>query len=237
MTKVFIASAVSAAFIASAQPLSAQRGHVSKPAAATTTHGPSNHGAASTGPGHAPKPTAPTHGAKPTTSGHGSKPRAPSHGSKPPKPAHADEVATNASTSRTTTTTSSSAGTPLTPVQQRLQKNTQLAAKVQSRLPAGTDLMAASDGFKNLGQFVAAANVSHNLGIPFDRLKTSMVDEGASLGQSIQTLKKSANSEVEAQRAEREANAMISEAETVSPSRTPKATKTKPGTTSHAPGQ
>jgi hypothetical protein len=237
MTKLFIASAVSATFIASAQPHSAQRAHASKPAAATTTHGPSSHGATSAGPGLTPKPTAPTHGAKPTTSGHGSKTTAPSHGSKPTKPAHADEVAKTASTSRTTTTTSSSARTPLTPVQQKLQKNTQLAAKVLSRLPAGTDLMAASDGFKNLGQFVAAANVSHNLGIPFDQLKASMVDEGASLGQSILTLKKSANSDLEAQRAEREANTMISEAETVSPSKTPKSAKTKPGTTSHAPHQ
>ena len=120
----------------------------------------------------------------------------------------------------------------LTPVQQKLLKNTNLANKLQSRLPAGTDLMKASEGFKNLGQFVAAANVSHNLGIPFDRLKTSMVDDGASLGQSIQTLKKSANADLEAQRAVREANTMVSEAETVSPSKTPKS-----ATTNHAPRQ
>ena len=63
-----------------------------------------------------------------------------------------------------------------------------------------------------------------------------MVDKGSSLGQSIQTLKKSANSDLEVQRAERDANTMISEAETVSAPKTPTSTK-KPGTASHAPRQ
>ena len=98
--------------------------------------------------------------------------------------------------------------------------------------------MAASEGFKNLGQFVAAVNVSHNLGIPFDQLKTNMVVEGSSLGQSIQTLKTSANSDVEVQRAAREANTMIAEAEKLPTSKTPKSSKkTITGTTSHAPRQ
>jgi hypothetical protein len=52
---------------------------------------------------------------------------------------------------------------PLTKVQQKLQRNTNLAAKLQGRLPAGADLMTAASGFKNLGQFVAAVNVSNNL--------------------------------------------------------------------------
>ena len=69
--------------------------------------------------------------------------------------------------------------------------------------------MAASEGFKNLGQFVAAANrVSQPRHPVRYQLKTSMVDDGASLGQSIQTLKKSANADLEAQRAVREANTM-----------------------------
>lgn len=245
ITKVFVASAVSAVFIVSAQPLFAQKGHTSRPAA-ITTHGSSTHGGISPGAGHGPKPaspthtskaTPPTHAPKSTTSGHGSKTTASTHGSKPTKPAHAHNATTSTSTSTTTKPSSSTTSPSLTPVQQKLLKNTNLANKLQSRLPAGTDLMAASEGFKNLGQFVAAANVSHNLGIPFDRLKTSMVDDGASLGQSIQTLKKSANADLEAQRAVREANTMVSEAETVSPSKTPKSTTTKPGTTNHAPRQ
>ena len=83
-----------------------------------------------------------------------------------------------------------------------LANNTQLATKLGGLLPTGTDLQTAADGFKNLGQFVAAVHVSHNLGIPFDQLKctelakaeycpTGMTvpSKGSSLGQSIHTLK------------------------------------------------
>ena len=143
-------------------------------------------------------------------------------------------TATNASntTSNTTTTgtgTTSGTGTSntepnsntpsttnnvvLTPVQQKLTKNTNLASKLQSRLPAGTDLMKAADGFRNLGQFVAAVNVSNNLDIPFRQLKTEMVKENLSLGQAIQKLKPTANGTVEAQRAETSAQVVISQSE------------------------
>ena len=141
-------------------------------------------------------------------------------------------TATNASntTSNTTTTgTTSGTGTSnteptsntpsttnnvvLTPVQQKLTKNTNLASKLQSRLPAGTDLMKAADGFRNLGQFVAAVNVSNNLDIPFTRLKTQMVEENLSLGQAIQKLKPTASGTVEAQRAEYDAQGMIYQSE------------------------
>src|SRR6476660_6448175 len=80
---------------------------------------------------------------------------------------------TNAAAATTSPATTTSTVT-LTPVQQKLQKNTNLAAKLTSRLPAGTDLMLASAGFRNLGQFVAAVNVSNNLKIPFTELKTKM---------------------------------------------------------------
>ena len=58
-------------------------------------------------------------------------------------------------------------------------------------------------GFKNQGQFIAAVNVANNHGISFVDLKTSMVDGGLSLGQSIQQLKPSLDGEVEAARATR----------------------------------
>ena len=73
------------------------------------------------------------------------------------KPAAAATTSTT-TTKRTSTTATTTSGTTLTPVQQKLQKNTNLANKLQSRLPAGTDLNTASAGFKNLGQFVAAVN-------------------------------------------------------------------------------
>jgi hypothetical protein len=94
-------------------------------------------------------------------------------------------------------------------VQQKLQRNTKLADKLSSRLPAQTDLMAASAGFKNLGQFVAAVNVSNNLGLSFTDLKARMVTDGMSLGQAIQNLKSTANVETEVHRAEQQADILI----------------------------
>ena len=88
----------------------------------------------------------------------------------------------------------------------RLDNNPKLAAKLQSLLPKGTNLQTASSGFKNLGQFVAAVHVSHNLGIPFSRLKAKMVGPPAeSLGKAIQQLKPSAHATDERKKAEEEA--------------------------------
>ncbi len=67
-------------------------------------------------------------------------------------------------------------------------KNTQLAQRLQSLLPPGTDLTTAAAGFKNAGQFIAAAHVSNNLGIPFESLKKEIEGQG-SLGKAIQVLK------------------------------------------------
>jgi hypothetical protein len=120
-------------------------------------------------------------------------------------------------TTRTTTTGTNAPGTTstgttitLTPVQQKLQRNTNLASKLQSRLPAGTDLNTAAAGFRNLGQFVAAVNVSNNLGLDFPTLKTAMVTDGKSLGQAIQSQKgTTVNATQEAQRAQIDADTMI----------------------------
>ena len=132
------------------------------------------------------------------------------------------KAATTSNTgTNTTSNTDTTGSTPapsntvtLSAVQQKLNKNTNLASKLQSRLPAGTDLMKAADGFRNLGQFVAAVNVSKNLDIPFAKLKTEMVKENLSLGQAIQKLKPTVSGTVEAQRAEYDARGMIQETET-----------------------
>jgi hypothetical protein len=154
------------------------------------------------------------------------KPKAPAGSKKTADVARANGAASKKSAATTTTaagdtgaTTAGGTGTgttatpTLTPVQQKLQKNTNLAGKLQSRLPAGTDLMDAAADFRNLGQFVAAVNVSNNLGIDFAMLKTKMVDDGLSLGASIQALKPTASGTVEAQRAEYDARGMILESE------------------------
>lgn len=91
-------------------------------------------------------------------------------------------------------------------VSDRLEDNTRLAGKLQSLLPAGTNLQQAAQGFKNLGQFVAAVHVSHNLGIPFDQLKAKMIGPPKeSLGDAIHALKPLANSKEETRKAEKQA--------------------------------
>jgi hypothetical protein len=93
-----------------------------------------------------------------------------------------------------------------------LEQNTQLQKNLASFFPPGTDLTAQAAGFKNLGQFVSAVHVSHNLGIPFDQLRctelgttkatesgltcpTSVTNtSGMSLGKAIQTIQPDANS-------------------------------------------
>jgi hypothetical protein len=114
--------------------------------------------------------------------------------------------------------------TPLTPVQEKLKQNTNLAAKLESRLPKGTNLMTAAEGFRNLGQFVAAVNVSNNLGISFDELKTKMVTNNMSLGQAIQATRPlTASPTIEAQRAEYDARGMIADSEQTEASAAPRA--------------
>jgi hypothetical protein len=121
------------------------------------------------------------------------------------------------------TTTVAPVWTPNNPVAQKLASKPNLLARVQASLPAGTDLNAATAGFKNFGQFVAATNVSSNLGIDFSTLKASMTGSGLdgvatgqptrSLGQSIQLLKPGVDGEAEAARAETLANQQIAGAQ------------------------
>ena len=89
----------------------------------------------------------------------------------------------------------------------KLASNPKLAAKLQALLPPGTDLTAASQGFKNLGQFVAAVHVSKNLGIPFDQLKAKMTGPPPmSLGKAIQALDPQANAKAALKTAEKQAH-------------------------------
>lgn len=67
------------------------------------------------------------------------------------------------------------------------------------------DMPAAVAGFKNFGQFVAAAHVSNNLGIPFDALKAEITKDGGSLGKGIQTLSPNANVDAEIVKANKQA--------------------------------
>lgn len=91
-------------------------------------------------------------------------------------------------------------------VSDHLQDNTKLASKLQNLLPQGTNLQQAAQGFKNLGQFVAAVHVAHNLGIPFDQLKAKLMGPPSeSLGKAIHSLKPDVKSSDEAKKAEKQA--------------------------------
>lgn len=102
---------------------------------------------------------------------------------------------------------------------QQLTNNTKLAGKINTL--TGMDAKTACDGFKNLGQCVAAAHVSKNLNISFDCLKSDMTGTAPpsgsscpsgtgtskmSLGQSIQTLSPKSDSKSESKKGQQEAD-------------------------------
>jgi len=109
-----------------------------------------------------------------------------------------------------------------TKINERFQNDSKFRARMESLLPAGTDLKAAESGFKNHGQFIAALHVSKNLNIPFDQLKVKMTGVSVdatgqttnstpmSLGKAIQELRPNipeTQANQEAERAEKEAKA------------------------------
>ena len=122
------------------------------------------------------------------------------HTTAPSKPA------TSPNSGKTTTPTTTTTTTTLNPIAAKISSHPQLASRLTAMLPKGITLDQASAGFKNQGQFIAALHVSQNLGIPFKDLRTQMVTDHRSLGQSIQTLKKSANSTTAVKTAEKEAD-------------------------------
>ncbi len=109
-------------------------------------------------------------------------------------------------------------------VDQILTRNTKLADKIHSL--TGMNAQQACTGFKNLGQCVATAHVSKNLGISFACLQSDMTGtlpakdtscpagtgtKSMSLGKSIQTLKPTADSKAEAKKATKQADRDINE--------------------------
>ncbi len=88
-----------------------------------------------------------------------------------------------------------------------LSHNTALASKLQTL--TGKDPKVACQGFKNLGQCVAAAHVAKNLDIPggFDALKAKMTGANAvSLGKAIQELDPKADAKAEAKKGKKQAD-------------------------------
>ncbi len=88
-----------------------------------------------------------------------------------------------------------------------LSHNTAIAGKIKSL--TGEDAQTACNGFKNLGQCVAAAHVAKNLDIPggFAALKAKITDTGGmSLGKAIEQLAPNANAKSEAKKANKQAD-------------------------------
>jgi hypothetical protein len=85
-----------------------------------------------------------------------------------------------------------------------LKQNTKLSSNLQGLLPNGTNVQDAAKGFDHLGEFVSAVHVSHNLGIPFDQLKTELMN-GSSLGQAIHKFKRNVDARQEAIKANQQA--------------------------------
>ena len=98
-----------------------------------------------------------------------------------------------------------------------LTKNPAIGGKIQTL--TGMSASQACTGFKNLGQCVAAAHVSKNLGISFDCLKSDMTGtapqstscpagtgtKSMSLGKAIQTLDPQADHKAESKKGETQA--------------------------------
>src|SRR5215470_999456 len=110
---------------------------------------------------------------------------------------------------------------------QKLTENTKLADKI-SKL-TGMSATAACQGFKNLGQCVAAAHVAKNLNIPggFTALKDKMLgispngtssatSKPMSLGKAIQTLDPTASTKTEIAKAEQQADQDVKDSRTSS---------------------
>ncbi len=101
---------------------------------------------------------------------------------------------------------------PRKTVSEQLKANTKLSSHLQGMFPAGTDLQQASSGFKSLGEFVSAAHVSKNLGIPFVQLKGTMVGPPQkTLGEAIHQIKPDVDSKAEANKAKGQANKVMKE--------------------------
>lgn len=88
-----------------------------------------------------------------------------------------------------------------------LAQNSNLSSQLE-KLTGATDLSSLQSqaaGFKNLGQFVAAAHVAKNLDIPFSDLQKQLASNKGNLGKAIHTLKPDANSKKEIKQAKKQA--------------------------------
>ncbi len=94
-----------------------------------------------------------------------------------------------------------------------LSHNSAIASKIKAL--TNEDASMACNGFKNLGQCVAAAHLAKNLNIAggFDALKAKILGgNGMSLGKAIESLDPSANAKSETKKANKQASDDMKEA-------------------------
>ncbi len=139
---------------------------------------------------------------------------------------HGHSMGSSVSHSSSSHATSSAKGSEQS-VTQKLTDNTKLADRI-SKL-TGMNATSACQGFKNLGQCVAAAHVAKNLDIPggFTALKDKMLgispngtstatSKPMSLGKAIQALDPSANVKAETKKAKQQADQDVKDSGTSS---------------------
>ena len=107
-----------------------------------------------------------------------------------PPPVTAKSSASTRDTVKAPVAASHTTGSSNLNASERLANNTSLSTRLQPLLPAGATVAAASAGFRNQGQFVAALHVSQNLNIPFDQLKAKLTGSNPeSLGKAVHDLR------------------------------------------------
>jgi hypothetical protein len=123
--------------------------------------------------------------------------------------------ASHSLSARPASPTKGSTGGQKTP-SELLQQNKNLFSKLNAILTkeglTATEIQQAPNGFKNLGQFVAAVHVSENLGISFTQLKTDMMN-GDSLGKAIHAIKPAVDSQAESKKGLKQANEDIKDSQ------------------------
>lgn len=137
-------------------------------------------------------------------------------GHRPPAPGHAPQATQGQASERPMHTSSRPEMNQPTSTRKSpsdlLSQNTKLSSRLQGLLPAGTNVGEAAQGFKNLGEFVAATHVAHNLDIPFDLLKERMTGPSpVSLGKAIKELKPDVNARAEVKKAKKQADKDLKE--------------------------
>lgn len=92
------------------------------------------------------------------------------------------------------------------PPQDVLVEDPKLVGKLQKLLPAGTTPQQFCDGFKTLGECVAAIHAAQNLGIPLTDLKGKVTGKGSvKLENAIHELKPDVDAKAERKKAQKQA--------------------------------